>query len=90
MLDESVTAKSLSRRPDDPAVAPAARGLGDRVAPVPASVVTCSRGWTQEYSQRWAAKSVSKLHQKLGASDTAHTITIEQLPADPQPGSSSR
>jgi hypothetical protein len=34
-------------------------------------VVTCSCGWTQEYSQRWAAESVAKLNPKLGEADSA-------------------
>jgi len=29
-------------------------------------VVTCSCGWTRECSSRWAAESVTKLHQLLG------------------------
>ena len=43
-------------------------------------LVTCSCGWAQEYSQRWAAESVSKLHPKLGAAGMAHTVTVEGPP----------
>jgi len=32
---------------------------------------------------RWAAESMAKLHPKLSASGTEHTITIEEPPADP-------
>jgi len=45
-------------------------------------VVTCSCGWTSEFSQRWAAESAAKLHPKLGASGTEHTITVAEPLAD--------
>ena len=45
-------------------------------------MVTCSCGWTRECSSRWAAESVTKLHPKLSASGTEHTITIQEPPAD--------
>jgi hypothetical protein len=47
-------------------------------------VVTCSCGWTSEFSQRWASESAAKLHPKLGAPGTEHTITIEEPPTDSQ------
>jgi hypothetical protein len=45
-------------------------------------VVTCSCGWTSEFSQRWAAESAAKLHPRLGEPDVEHTVTIEEPPAD--------
>ncbi len=47
-------------------------------------VVTCSCGWTSEFSQRWAAESAAKLHPKLGKPGTEHTITIEDPPTHSQ------
>jgi len=49
-------------------------------------LVTCSCGWSRECSSEWAAKSVSKLHPRLSVPRTQHTITIEEPPADPPPG----
>ncbi len=43
-------------------------------------VVTCSCGWTSEFSQRWAAESAAKLHLKLGAPGTEHTVRVEAPP----------
>ncbi len=48
-------------------------------------VVTCSCGWTSEFSQRWAAESATKLHPKLGEAGIAHVVTIENPSAD-RPG----
>ena len=45
-------------------------------------VVTCSCGWTTECSSRWAVEGVAKLHPKLGASGTEHTITVAEPLAD--------
>lgn len=45
-------------------------------------LITCSCGWTREFSQRWAAVSAAKLHPKLGAPGTEHAIAIEGPPAD--------
>ncbi len=45
-------------------------------------VVTCSCGWTSDFSQRWAALSAAKLHPKLGTVSTEHTVTIEQPPSE--------
>jgi hypothetical protein len=45
--------------------------------PKPRWRITCSCGWTSEFSQRWHAESVAKLHPKLGAPGTEHTVTIE-------------
>jgi hypothetical protein len=42
--------------------------------------LTCSCGWTSEFSQRWHAESAAKLHPKLGKPGTEHTITIEEPP----------
>ena len=49
-------------------------------------LVTCSCGWERECSSEWAARSVSKLHQKLGPTDVEHTTRIEG--PDNQPGGS--
>ena len=54
--------------------------------PNPRWFVTCSCGWTSEFSQRWHAESVAKLHPKLGEAGIAHTVTIEGPPADPSSG----
>ena len=43
-------------------------------------LVVCSCGWTRECSSRWAAASVAKLHPKLSAPGTTHTIAIEEPP----------
>jgi hypothetical protein len=43
-------------------------------------VVTCSCGWTSDFSQRWHAESVAKLHPRLGEASIAHTVTIEGPP----------
>jgi len=48
-------------------------------------LVVCSCGWTRECSSQWAAESVAKLHPKLSAPGTEHTITIED-PPDQAPG----
>jgi hypothetical protein len=48
----------------------------------PQWLVTCSCGWTSEFSQRWAAESAAKLHPKLGEPDTAHVVTIENPSTD--------
>lgn len=48
----------------------------------PAWVVTCSCSWTREAWSLWAAESMAKLHPKLSASGTEHTITIQEPPAD--------
>jgi hypothetical protein len=41
-------------------------------------LITCGCGWTRELSQRWAGESAAKLHPKLAAPGTEHTITIER------------
>jgi hypothetical protein len=43
-------------------------------------LLTCSCGWTRECSSQWAAESIAKLHPKLGAAGTEHTIRIEAPP----------
>ena len=43
-------------------------------------LLTCSCGWTREFSQRWAAESAAKLHPKLGEPGTEHTVRIEAPP----------
>ena len=48
-------------------------------------LLTCSCGWTREFSQRWAAESAAKLHPKLGEPDTAHTVRIEGPPDQMRP-----
>jgi hypothetical protein len=50
--------------------------------PKPHWLVTCSCGWTRECSSGWAAESAAKLHPKLSAPGTEHTITLEEPPAD--------
>jgi hypothetical protein len=45
-------------------------------------VVTCSCGWTSDFSQRWHAESVAKLHPRLGEASVAHTVTIEGPPVE--------
>jgi|HubBroStandDraft_6_1064221.scaffolds.fasta_scaffold1608587_2 hypothetical protein len=52
----------------------------------PRWLVTCSCGWTSEFSQRRHAESVAKLHPKLGEPGIEHTVTIEEPPRDPPPG----
>jgi hypothetical protein len=49
-------------------------------------LLTCSCGWTSEFSQRQHAESAAKLHPKLGRSGTEHTITIEEPVAAAPPG----
>ena len=49
-------------------------------------LLTCSCGRTSEFSQHWHAESAAKLHPKLGRSGTEHTVTIEDPPTDPAPG----
>jgi len=49
-------------------------------------LVICSCGWGRECISRWAAESVAKLHPRLGASDTVHTVKIEEPPADAPDG----
>jgi hypothetical protein len=45
-------------------------------------VVTCSCGWTSEFSRRWAARRArAKLHPRLRDEGTGHTVTIEEPPA---------
>jgi hypothetical protein len=44
--------------------------------------VTCSCGWTSDFSQRWAAESAAKLHLKIGDTSIAHAVTLEESPAD--------
>ena len=56
----------------------------------PQWLVTCSCGWTSEFSQRWAAESAAKLHPKLGEAGIAHVVTIENPSADRPAGRSSR
>jgi len=46
--------------------------------------VTCSCGWTSEFSRRWAAESAAKLHPKLGEAGIAHTVTVEEPPDEPR------
>ena len=48
--------------------------------------ITCSCGWTSDFSQRWHAESVAKLHPRLGEPGAEHTVTIEEPPVDSQPG----
>jgi hypothetical protein len=55
-------------------------------APRPRWLVICSCGWGRECISRWAAESVVKLHPRLSVPGTQHTITIEEPPADPPPG----
>ena len=43
----------------------------------PRWLVTCSYGWTSDFSQRWHAESVAKVHPRLGEPGTEHTVTIE-------------
>ena len=52
----------------------------------PRWLLTCSCGWTSDFSQRWHAESAAKLHPKLGKPRTAHTVTIEEPSADPPAG----
>jgi hypothetical protein len=40
-------------------------------------LVTCSCGWTREAISEWAAKSISKLHPRLGPLDRAHVTRVE-------------
>ena len=54
--------------------------------PRPRWLLTCSCGWTSEFSQRWAAESAAKLHPKLGEAGIAHTVTVEEPTTDSQPG----
>jgi hypothetical protein len=51
----------------------------------PRWLVTCSCGRALECSSAWAARSVSKLHQKIASADTKHAIRIEA--PEPPPGS---
>ena len=53
-------------------------------------LLTCSCGWTSEFSQRWHAESAAKLHPRLGAAGIAHVVTIEEPPATLGPGRNSR
>ena len=48
----------------------------------PRWLVTCSCGWTSDFSHRWHAESVAKLHPKLGEAGTEHTSTVEGPPTD--------
>jgi len=50
----------------------------------PKRLLTCSCGWTREFSQRWAAESAAKLHPKLGEPGTAHTVRVEEPPDEPR------
>jgi hypothetical protein len=50
--------------------------------PKPRWLLTCSCGWTRECSSRWAAESAAKLHPKLSAPGTEHSVPIEE-PPDP-------
>ena len=52
----------------------------------PRWLVTCSCSWTREAWSRWAAESMAKLHPKLSAPGTEHTLTIEEPPAAAPPG----
>ncbi len=52
--------------------------------PKPRWLLTCSCGWTREFSSQWAAESVAKLHPKLGQPGTAHTVRIEEPPDAPR------
>jgi len=52
----------------------------------PSWLVTCSCGWSSDFSQRWHAESVAKLHPKLGEANVAHTVTIEGPPAEGSDG----
>jgi hypothetical protein len=49
-------------------------------------LVTCSCSWTRGAWSRWAAESMAKLHPKLSAPGTEHTITIEEPSAAAPPG----
>lgn len=40
-------------------------------------LVSCSCGWTREASSQWAAKSISKLHPKLGPTGIEHVTRVE-------------
>jgi hypothetical protein len=47
--------------------------------------VSC--GWTREASSAWAATAIFRLHVRhLGDPGIEHTITIEEPPTDPAPG----
>ena len=43
----------------------------------PRWLVTCSCGWERECSSEWAARSVSKLHPRLGPLDVTHMTRVE-------------
>jgi len=54
----------------------------------PLWLVICSCGWTRERSSEWAAKSVSKLHPRLGRVDVEHITRVEgpdNAPDESQP-----
>jgi hypothetical protein len=59
-------------------------------APRPRWLVICSCGWGRECISRWAAESMVKLHPRLSVPGTQHSITIEEPPADPPPGTQLR
>jgi hypothetical protein len=65
------------------ATAAATEEVHEMSADEPRWLVTCSCGWTSEFSQRWHAESVAKLHPKVGEASIAHTVTIEEPSADP-------
>jgi hypothetical protein len=46
----------------------------------PSWLITCSCGWTREFSQRWAAESGARLHPMLGAPGATHIVRIEPPP----------
>jgi hypothetical protein len=50
--------------------------------PRPRWRITCTCGWIREASSAWAATAIARLHARyLSAPGHAHTITIEEPPA---------
>jgi hypothetical protein len=43
----------------------------------PQWLITCSCGWTREAISEWAAKSISKIHPRIGLPDGAHVTRVE-------------
>src|ERR1700730_8759990 len=48
--------------------------------------VVCSCGWTREASSAWAAKSMSRLHERIGLPEVKHAARVEFLDG-PESGS---
>jgi len=42
-------------------------------------LVVCSCGWTREASSAWAAKAVSRLHERIGLPEVKHAARVESL-----------